>query len=257
MNKKTICFLTATALAATYGLMKAAAKLNDESPKIDADNPYLKDASTAHRYPSFYERTVKPTFGSLASFCGLIALSPLLAATALAIYLDDPGPVVFSQKRVGKDKHYFLCHKFRTMKMDAPHNVPTHLLDNPEQYITKIGLFMRKYSLDELLQLWDVFRHKMSLVGPRPALWNQSDLIAERDRYDANDVIPGITGWAQINGRDELPIAKKAELDGEYTKNLSPIFDLKCLIGTIKAVLRSEGIVEGGTRTLGKTKEML
>ena len=168
---------------------------------------------------------------------------------------DDPGPVFFRQKRVGIHKTHFLILKFRTMKVSTPKDVPTHLLENPEQYITRVGKFLRRTSLDELPQIFQIFTGKMAIIGPRPALWNQFDLIAERDKYGANDVRPGLTGWAQINGRDELPIDVKARFDGEYVQNLSFAFDCKCFFGTIRSVLKSEGVVEGGTGQLEKEKK--
>ncbi len=177
----------------------------------------------------------------------IIILSPLFLVIVLAIKLETKGPVLFKQKRVGRKKTYFYILKFRTMRVDTPKDVPTHLLQNPKQYITKTGKFLRKTSLDELPQLFNILAGQMSVVGPRPALWNQEDLIEERDKYGANNLRPGLTGWAQINGRDELPITQKAEFDGEYTRNISFMFDTKCFVGTITSVLRSDGVVEGGT----------
>ena len=174
-------------------------------------------------------------------------LSPVYLLISLAIKIDDPGPVFFRQKRVGLHKSYFHILKFRTMKMNTPHDVPTHLLENPEQYITRVGKFLRKTSLDELPQIFQIFTGKMAVIGPRPALWNQYDLIALREAVGANDVRPGLTGWAQINGRDEIPIEQKAALDGEYVKNLSFLFDCKCFFGSVVAVLKRDGVVEGGT----------
>lgn len=180
---------------------------------------------------------------------GLVVLSPVYLAIIIAIKAEDGlfAPVFFSQKRVGIHKTYFQLYKFRSMKTDTPHDQPTHLLENPDQYITKTGRFLRKTSLDELPQLWNIVRGDMAVIGPRPALWNQDDLIAERDRYGANDVKPGLTGWAQINGRDELEIAYKAKLDGEYVKRMGIMMDIRCFFGTILSVLRSDGVVEGGT----------
>ena len=174
--------------------------------------------------------------------------------SAVAVKLDDPGPVFFRQKRVGIHKTHFHILKFRTMKMNTPRDMPTHLLENPEQYITRVGKVLRKTSLDELPQIFQIFTGKMSVIGPRPALWNQDDLIAERDKYGANDVRPGLTGWAQINGRDELEIPVKARLDGEYVERMSFLFDCKCFFGTILAVLRHDGVVEGGTGAMEKEK---
>lgn len=183
----------------------------------------------------------------ILSACGIVVLSPVYLLISLAIKIDDPGPVFFRQKRVGLHKSYFHILKFRTMKMNTPHDVPTHLLENPEQYITRVGKFLRKTSLDELPQIFQIFTGKMAVIGPRPALWNQYDLIALREAVGANDVRPGLTGWAQINGRDEIPIEQKAALDGEYVKNLSFLFDCKCFFGSVIAVLKRDGVVEGGT----------
>lgn len=183
----------------------------------------------------------------ILSACGIVVLSPVYLLISLAIQIDDPGPVFFKQKRVGLHKSYFHILKFRTMKMNTPHDVPTHLLENPEQYITRVGKFLRKTSLDELPQIFQIFTGKMAVIGPRPALWNQYDLIALREAVGANDVRPGLTGWAQINGRDEIPIEQKAALDGEYVKNLSFLFDCKCFFGSVIAVLKRDGVVEGGT----------
>lgn len=202
-------------------------------------------------YRTFFKRLLD----IILSGCAIVILSPLLLIIAVAIKIDDPGPVLFRQKRVGIHKTHFPIMKFRTMKMDTPKDTPTHLLENPEQYITKVGKFLRKSSLDELPQIFQIFTGKMSIIGPRPALWNQFDLIAERDKYGANDVRPGLTGWAQINGRDELPIDVKARLDGEYVEKLSFLFDCKCFFGTIVSVLKHDGVVEGGTGQLEKEKK--
>ena len=202
-----------------------------------------------------YQRVFKRLIDLVLSALGLILLSPLFLILAIAIKVDDPGPVFFRQKRVGIHKSYFEILKFRTMKMDTPHDMPTHLLENPDQYITRVGRFLRKTSLDELPQIAQIFTGKMSIIGPRPALWNQYDLIAQRDRYGANDVRPGLSGWAQINGRDELPIEVKARYDGEYVENLSFLFDCKCFFGTIIKVLRHDGVVEGGTGAMEKPEE--
>ena len=185
----------------------------------------------------------------------LIPLSLVYLILAIAIKIDDPGPVFFRQKRVGLHKTHFEIMKFRTMKMETPKDTPTHLLKNPEQYITRVGGFLRKYSLDELPQILQIFTGEMSIVGPRPALWNQFDLIEERDKYGANDVRPGLTGWAQINGRDELPIDVKARLDGEYVQKMGFFFDIKCMLGTVLPVFTGEGVVEGGTGKLEKEQE--
>ena len=202
-----------------------------------------------------YQKYAKRLIDLLLSACAIVALSPVYLLICIAIVADDPGPVFFRQKRVGIHKTHFLILKFRTMKVSTPKDVPTHLLENPEQYITRVGKFLRKTSLDELPQIFQIFTGKMAIIGPRPALWNQFDLIAERDKYGANDVRPGLTGWAQINGRDELPIDVKARFDGEYVKNLSFAFDCKCFFGTIRSVLKSEGVVEGGTGQLEKEKK--
>lgn len=202
-----------------------------------------------------YQKYAKRLIDLLLSACAIVALSPVYLLICIAIVADDPGPVFFRQKRVGIHKTHFLILKFRTMKVSTPKDVPTHLLENPEQYITWVGKFLRKTSLDELPQIFQIFTGKMAIIGPRPALWNQFDLIAERDKYGANDVRPGLTGWAQINGRDELPIDVKARFDGEYVQNLSFAFDCKCFFGTIRSVLKSEGVVEGGTGQLEKEKK--
>ena len=199
-----------------------------------------------------YQKCWKRLLDIVLSGCAIVVLSPLFLILALAIKIDDPGPVFFRQKRVGIHKSHFNILKFRTMKVSTPKDMPTHLLENPQQYITRVGGFLRKTSLDELPQIFQIFTGDMSIIGPRPALWNQFDLIEERDRYGANDVRPGLTGWAQINGRDELPIDVKAKLDGEYIEKLSFLFDCKCFFGTIASVLKSEGVVEGGTGTLEK-----
>ena len=201
-----------------------------------------------------YQKFGKRMLDVLLSGCAIVVLSPVYLLIGLAIKLDDPGPVFFRQTRVGIHKTHFEILKFRTMKRCAPKDVPTHLLDNPEQYITRVGKVLRKTSLDELPQIFQIFSGKMSVIGPRPALWNQDDLIAERDKYGANDVRPGLTGWAQINGRDELPIDVKARFDGEYVEKMSFLFDCKCFFGTIVSVLKSDGVVEGGTGQLEKEK---
>ncbi|WP_151621161.1 sugar transferase [Streptococcus intermedius] len=197
-------------------------------------------------------KTIKRFLDIILSFCGMLILSPVFLILIVAIKLDSKGPVLFKQKRVGLHKQYFYILKFRTMRIDTPKDTPTHLLANPEQWITKIGKILRKTSLDELPQIWNIFVGDMSIIGPRPALWNQYDLIEERDKYGANDILPGLTGWAQINGRDELPIYEKVSLDGYYVKHMSFLLDLHCFFGTIKSVVKSEGVVEGGT---GKKRE--
>lgn len=202
-----------------------------------------------------YRKFGKRLMDILLSGCVCVLLVPVCLVLAIAIKIDDPGPVFFRQKRVGLNKSHFQILKFRTMKMDTPHDTPTHLLPNPQQYITRVGKVLRKYSLDELPQIFQIFTGKMSIVGPRPALWNQFDLIAERDKYGANDVRPGLTGWAQINGRDELPIDVKARLDGEYIEKMSFLFDCKCILGTLLPVFTGAGVVEGGTGQMEKEKK--
>ena len=183
---------------------------------------------------------------------GLIILSPVFLILIIAIKLDSKGPVLFRQKRVGIHKSHFQILKFRTMRIDTPKDMPTHLLQNPEQYITKVGKFLRKTSLDELPQIINILKGDMAVVGPRPALWNQYDLIEERDKYGANDIRPGLTGWAQINGRDELEIPVKAAFDGEYVKRMGPVMDIRCFLGTFLSVLRGDGVMEGGTGSMKK-----
>lgn len=209
-----------------------------------------------------YKHIIKRLMDIILSAVGIVVLAIPMLLVAVAIKIDDPGPIFFQQRRVGMKKNgqltYFMILKFRSMKMSTPHDTPTHLLENPEQYITRVGKFIRKTSLDELPQIFQVFTGKLSAIGPRPALWSQEDLIAEREKYSANDVKPGITGWAQINGRDELEIPVKAKLDGEYTAALNAgwfrgfAMDVKCFFGTIVSVLKSDGVVEGGTGELKK-----
>jgi O-antigen biosynthesis protein WbqP len=208
-----------------------------------------------------YKKFGKRMIDILLSACGIVVLIPLWIVLAVAIKMDDPGPVFFRQKRIGQDingeKQFFQIYKYRSMKMCTPKDCPTHLLKNPEQYITKVGGFLRKTSLDELPQIFNILAGQMSIIGPRPALWNQDDLYEERAKYGANGVKPGLTGWAQINGRDELPIDVKARLDGEYVQKLSFGFDVKCFFGTIISVLKHDGVVEGGTGTLEQEKEKI
>lgn len=201
----------------------------------------------------------KSKIDTVIAGASMFVLSPLFLGIIVAIKIEDgiTAPVFFSQKRIGIHKKHFQLYKFRSMKLDTPHDMPTHLLRNPDQYITKVGRFLRKTSLDELPQLWNIFRGDMALIGPRPALWNQDDLIAERDRYGANDVKPGLTGWAQIHGRDELEIPEKAKLDGHYVSQLGPMIDIKCFLETFLAVSRGEGVVEGGTGASKKKKKIL
>ena len=205
-----------------------------------------------------YQKYVKRFLDVVLSACGIVVLTPVWLLLAVAIKIDDPGPVFFRQKRIAQDKdgqkQFFQIYKYRSMKMCTPRDCPTHLLENPEQYITKVGAFLRKTSLDELPQIFNIFIGEMSIIGPRPALWNQDDLYEERAKYGANRVKPGLSGWAQINGRDELPIDVKAKLDGEYVKRLSFYFDIKCFFGTIISVLRHDGVVEGGTGAMDKEK---
>ena len=199
-----------------------------------------------------YRNYIKRGIDFLLSLIALVLLSPLFLILCVWIKLDSNGPILFKQKRVGKDKTYFYILKFRTMYVDTPKDMPTHLLANPDQYITKAGRFLRKTSLDELPQILNILKGDMAIIGPRPALWNQYDLIEERDRYHANEIKPGLSGWAQIYGRDELEIEVKAKLDGEYVERSSFLFDVKCLIKTITSVLRSDGVVEGGTGEMHK-----
>ncbi|GAA5348345.1 sugar transferase [Streptococcus uberis] len=190
---------------------------------------------------------IKRFLAIMLSAIAIVILSPLLAGIAVAIKIDSKGPVLFKQKRVGKNKEHFMIYKFRSMYVDAPADMPTHMLKDPTAMITKVGAFLRKTSLDELPQLFNIFKGEMAIVGPRPALWNQYDLIAERDKYNANSIRPGLTGWAQINGRDELEIDEKSRLDGYYVSHMSFLMDLKCFFGTFISVLKSDGVVEGGT----------
>ena len=224
--------------------------VEDENDGENADGVrgHLEAIGESDFSASTYDAFVKPALDKLLSFAGLVTLAPAFAGIALAIYMDDPGPVLFTQKRVGKDKQYFKLHKFRSMKMSTPHDVPTHMLEKPEQYITKVGKFIRAHSLDELPQIWDIFLGNMSFVGPRPALWNQDCLTALRDEYNANDVLPGLTGWAQINGRDELDLSCKARLDGEYVKRKSFWTDTFIFLKTLHVLGKDETIVEGGNK---------
>lgn len=253
MKKSNRNLLILGTLFAAYGALKAISWKNIEPINLDENNPYISSGKEASKPCSIYEEKVKQIFDQILSFGGLIILAPLYGVISLAIYIDDPGKVIFTQTRIGKDKHFFMLHKFRSMKMNTPHDVPTHQLNHPEQYITNVGKVLRKTSLDEIPQIWDIFRGKMSIIGPRPALWNQDDLIKERDRWNANSVMPGLTGLAQIKGRDKLDISDKAKLDGKYTELLSKggltAFwqDIACFFGTIVSVLRHDGVVEGGT----------
>lgn len=230
---------------------------NENEPEnADGKCGHLQPIDESEHLPTFYEKYVKRGFDIVLSFGGLVVLSPIYAATALAIKADDPGPVIFKQKRVAQNKGYFQLLKFRSMSVNTPKDVPTHMLQNGG--ITKVGAFIRKTSIDELPQLWNIFLGNMSIIGPRPALWNQDYLTAERDKYGANDVKPGLTGLAQISGRDELEIEDKAKLDGVYAKELKKssingfLMDCKMFIGSISSVLRSSGVVEGGTGAIAR-----
>lgn len=223
--------------------------VENENEKENADGVrgHLEAVGKTNHSSSFYERIVKRCLDIILSFCGLVILSPVFLVLSLWIVIDDPGPVLFIQKRIGKDKQYFKLHKFRSMKMSTPHDKPTHMLENPKQYVTRSGRFIRVHSLDELPQVWDIFIGNMSVIGPRPGLWNQDLLTAERDKYGANDIKPGLTGWAQINGRDELEIPVKAKLDGEYVKNMGFKMDIKCFLGSVCVFKGDSSVVEGGT----------
>ncbi len=220
---------------------------DNDTENADGVRGHLEAVGESEYRSGFYEKKVKRAIDVVLSFCGLVILSPVYMLIALAIVIDDPGPVLFTQKRMGQNKKYFKLHKFRSMKMATPHDVPTHMLDNPDQYITKVGKFLRAHSLDELPQIWDIFIGNMSVIGPRPGLWNQDVLTAERDKYNANDVKPGLTGWAQINGRDELEISEKAKLDGEYVQKIGLWMDVKCFLGSIGVFAHDDSVVEGGT----------
>lgn len=232
--------------------------VEDENDKENADGVkgHLEAAGESEKVGGVYVSFFKRLFDIVASFFGLVLLSPVFLIVCTAILVDDPGPVLFTQKRIGKDKQYFKLHKFRSMKMSTPHDRPTHMLENPEQYITKVGKFIRAHSLDELPQIWDIFIGNMSVIGPRPALWNQDLLTAQRDIYGANDIRPGLTGWAQINGRDELEIPVKAKLDGDYAKALRDGkgfgMDVKCFLGSLHVFGKDDSVVEGGTGEMKK-----
>ena len=224
----------------------------DEPANADGVCGHLEAVGETSHRPTIYEKYVKRVIDIVLSFGGLVVLSPVFAILALWIVIDDPGPVLFTQKRIGKNKQYFRLHKLRSMRMDTPHDKPTHMLENPDQYITKAGRFVRAHSLDELPQIWDIFVGNMSVIGPRPGLWNQDLLTAERDKYGANDIKPGLTGWAQINGRDELEIPDKAKLDGEYSQNLGLKMDIKCFLGSLHVFGKDDSVVEGGTGEMRK-----
>ena len=218
-----------------------------EKENADGVRGHLMAIGDTDHKAGVYEKVFKRLGDIILSFGGLVLLSPVFLFLSLWIVIDDPGPVLFTQKRIGRDKQYFKLHKFRSMKMSTPHDKPTHMLENPEQYITKAGKFIRSHSLDELPQIWDIFIGNMSVIGPRPGLWNQDLLTSERDKYGANDIKPGLTGWAQINGRDELEIPVKAELDGYYCNHLSFGMDLKCFFGSLGVFKGDKSVVEGGT----------
>lgn len=232
--------------------------VENDSEKENADGVrgHLMAIGDSEHKAGAYEKVFKRVFDVILSFFGLLFLSPVFLFLSLWIVIDDPGPVLFTQKRIGKNKQYFKLHKFRSMKMCTPHDKPTHMLENPEQYITKSGKFIRSHSLDELPQIWDIFIGNMSVIGPRPGLWNQDLLTAERDKYGANDIRPGLTGWAQINGRDELEIPVKAELDGYYCKNLSLGMDLKCFFGSLGVFKGDKSVVEGGTGVMKREEKI-
>lgn len=237
--------------------------VEDENDSVNADGKHghLEAVGVSSHTPTFYEKYVKRGLDVVLSFGGMVVLSPLYAVAAIAIKRDDPGPALFKQKRVAQSKGYFELMKFRSMKLNTPKNVPTHMLDNPEQYLLKSGKLFRKLSIDELPQLWNIFIGNMSVIGPRPALWNQDYLTAERDKYGANDIKPGLTGLAQISGRDELEIPEKAKLDGVYAAELKKsswagfVMDVKMFVGSVFAVLKSKGVVEGGTGQIAKEAE--
>ena len=229
---------------------------NEEEPEnADGVRGHLEAVGDSEHVPGFYEKYIKRGVDIILSFGGLVVLSPVLLGISIAIKIDDPGPVLFTQKRMGQNKKYFKLHKFRSMKMCTPHDKPTHMLENPEQYITKVGKFLRAHSLDELPQIWDIFIGNMSVIGPRPGLWNQDLLTAERDKYGANDVKPGLTGWAQINGRDELEIPDKARLDEEYCRKMGLGMDIKCFLGSVGVFAKDDSVVEGGTGEMKKNEQ--
>lgn len=281
-NVKNIILVSGAVVAASFAVMGVVAKkkkgdsvyenkpeeknpfegkkvrfVEDEADAENADGVkgHLEEIGEAEYRGSLYDKYGKRTLDIFLSGMGLIILSPVFLGISVAIKIDDPGPVLFTQKRVGKNKQYFKLHKFRSMKMSTPHDVPTHMLDNPESYITKVGEFLRKHSLDELPQIWDIFIGNMSVIGPRPALWNQDVLTAERDKYGVNEIKPGLTGWAQINGRDELEIVDKAKLDGEYVEKEGPVMDLKCFLGSLGVFGGDSSVVEGGTGEIHKEQK--
>lgn len=257
-------FILCGGLLAAYGVLKLLGHQKSDSIDINADNPYIsmivseREVCAADNHKNsqrIYVKIIKPLFDQVLSFMGLVLLSPIFLIISWIVYRNDPGPVIFKQKRVGRNGTYFYLHKFRTMKQDTP-EIPTHLMEEPEKYLIKQGSILRKYSLDELPQLYDIFMGHMSIVGPRPALWNQQDLVEEREKYGANSVKPGLTGWAQINGRDELEIPHKAALDGEYARKRGFFFDCKCFFGTFVSVIRHEGFVEGASAEISGSREI-
>ncbi len=231
--------------------------IEDENDPKNADGVrgHLKAVGDAPKFKSGYAFW-KRLMDIILSFFALVILSPVFLILIIALEIDDPGPIFFCQKRVGKNKRFFKLHKFRSMKMSTPHDVPTHMLENPDQYITRVGRFLRAHSLDELPQIWDIFIGNMSSIGPRPSLWSQDSLVSERDKYEANDITPGLTGWAQINGRDELEIPDKAKLDGEYVQKYGFKMDLKCFFGSLHVFGKDDSVVEGGTGEMKKQQEM-
>ena len=250
MNKRRFIKRTAGVIALAAAGALAIRLIKQKNGRCVSVNDSLEEGSA-------YFRTVKPVLDVVIGIGALVVLMPVFILIAAAIFIDDPGPILFRQKRIGQkingELTYFEILKFRTMKTSTPKDVPTHLLSNPEQYITRVGKILRRTSLDELPQLWNIaIKRDISLVGPRPALWNQDDLVAEREKYGANDIKPGLTGWAQINGRDELEISKKAALDGYYTSKLKEssltgfLMDIRCFTGTILAIVKAEGVHEGG-----------
>ena len=228
----------------------------DEKENADGVCGHLEAVGEACHQAGIYEKYIKRGLDVVLSFGGLVVLSPVLLGISAAIKIDDPGPVFFTQKRLGENKQYFKLHKFRSMKMSTPHDVPTHMLENPDQYITRVGKFLRKHSLDELPQIWDIFIGNMSVIGPRPGLWNQDILTAERDKYGVNDIKPGLTGWAQINGRDELEIPEKAKLDGEYVQNMGPAMDTKVFLQSLHVFKNDDSVIEGGTGEMKKAPKI-
>lgn len=232
--------------------------VQDDSDMENADGVrgHLEAIGQSKHHPGIYEKYVKRVLDVVISFLGLVIISPIYVVISIAIIIDDPGPVLFTQKRIGQNKKYFKLHKFRSMKMCTPHDRPTHMLENPEQYITRVGKFLRAHSLDELPQIWDIFIGNMSIIGPRPGLWNQDLLIAERDKYGANDIKPGLTGWAQINGRDELEISEKARLDGEYAEKSGVLMDIKAFFKSVHVFWSDDKVIEGKTNKKKKSINM-